>query len=223
LRYFGQTLSISRYRTLGLENLSHAQLNEHFCKHLAKPDDITLTSSSPEDIAWFPPSIDRDGDYWDLSDCQESDSYFLRAQIIRRKVPTEYLQREVALAFTHEEQRRGRPLGRLEKMGIRDDTRAKLLARALPATSYVEAIWENRQTLYIMTTAKKNRELMQALFVASFTKPHSGRLIATDGLCRPLHAKLPEKQYLDKLRACIPASLAIFTGETSQNPVNTLV
>ena len=90
------TISITRFRVLGNLEMSLKKINKNLQNYIG--GDLLDTSHKAEQKAsWVMPTgtiagqDERDGDYWDMSDCELGEHYLLKLRIEKRKVPTEVL------------------------------------------------------------------------------------------------------------------------------------
>lgn len=131
-------------------------------------------------FGWAPPSEGElelfHGDH-DLSHCQVGSNLLLRLRVERKRVPqslSSILYREKIFAA----EQAGEQLSREEKKVLLEDLKKELLTRCLPEIRYIEGIWHfEKQFLSVLTTAKRDLQLFEDLFRASFTEPFQASLV----------------------------------------------
>lgn len=182
LGIFKGTLALCRFRIVGLKNLDLNKIN----KNLQRFQSSSLKlSGSPKELnaGWVLPSGIYDeeekrlGDYWDLSDCEVDEGYFLRLRLERRKVPVELFQIIYKQELDKKIKKTGKTPLRQEQKQLREDIKEDLLSQALPSISYIDAYWRNDGLVTMYSTAKKNVEIFMDYFSKAFTKPLGGHLL----------------------------------------------
>ena len=179
------SVALSRYLLLGDgRRPSLSRLNDLFAPYQAAP--VSLEGVRKEEICgWVRPvgiegvKVDLPPDHvWDLSDCQIDDGLLLRLRIERRKVPAPLLQLIYKQRFFDISAKTGKTPGPKERRDLRDEVKAELMARALPALSYVDAFWRDGSgELMLFSTSKKARTLFEGLFGATFAEPLQLQLV----------------------------------------------
>lgn len=178
-----RTVSISRYRILGLDRLPKIkEVNDSIVSFKAKS--IKLEGVHKEDlIAWVrPEGLDNvaasERDHWDGADCEALDGYVLRLRHERRRVPASLLT-AVFQEKLVQLKKQGEKISKRDKDEVRRNIKMELLGRALPTLGYVDGFWDLQASeLYIYTTAKAKRQLFETLFMKSFLEPVGGVLVA---------------------------------------------
>lgn len=208
------SLSLCRYKIVGGQALTEQQYNKKFLKYQAKP--VSLGRSPKELIAgWvMPPGVfedeEREGDYWDLSDCRTEGGYILRIRLEKRKIPSELFQIMLRQKFQDYLSQHGKKPPRNEQQLIREEVRSDLIGQALPTISYLDACWKDDGSVLLFNTAKKSREVFEELFKVTVTKPMKAGLISVEpplmALSREQWGK-PElaKPNLDQLDKLLPS------------------
>ncbi len=216
------TISLVRYRVLGLKKLSIAKLNNNLPQFQAKK--IRLRGvTAPELIGWVLPFNDLDeslgpNDAWDMSHCRTDAGFALKMRMERRIVPQELLKLLYLSRVDAAERKKAKSLSRQEKKAMREALAEELLEQALPSISYVDAMWDDdRGQLLLFTASKKARELFEQLFRKTFMVPLGGTLVR---VAPPLMG-LSNKDWLDparldsaldRLAATVPTSFSAGQG-----------
>ncbi len=107
--------------------------------------------------------------HWDMSTCQLLGGYLMRFRIDKRRVPSALLQwilRERLLKAADDQKA---PLARKDRKALRDQTKAELLAHALPQISFADVFWRNDHLL-LFSTSKSVKEQFLELFHKTFAK-----------------------------------------------------
>lgn len=211
------SLSLCRYKVVGGSKTTESQHNQKLLKFQAQP--VSLTTSPKELTAgWVLPPLceteERNGTYWDLSDCRIDGRYLLRLRVEKRKIPTELFQILLQQRFQEFQAAENRRPGRAEQQEIREEVRTNLMQQALPAISYLDACWKDDGTVLLFHTARKSREIFEELFRATFTRPMQASLVAIDPPLMALSAhqwKHPEGTWkdLEQLERLIPLWLTV--------------
>jgi recombination associated protein RdgC len=212
------SISLTRYRVLGLNNLSIAKLSKNFAPFQAKKIRFSGTAK-PELVGWALPLISKadaisQNDHWDMSHCRTDAGFALKVRLERRVVPQELLRIIFVERLEELENKSAKPLSRQEKKTMREALADELLEQALPTISYLDAMWDDLQgQVLLFTASKKARDLFENLFRKSFTEPHKGTLIR---VAPPLMG-LSDKEWmetsglaeaLERLASTVPASFS---------------
>ncbi|NRA43818.1 MAG: recombination-associated protein RdgC [Oligoflexales bacterium] len=163
--------------------MSLEKLNNRFRKYQSGL--LGTEDSSPKEMraGWVMPSRlqaeeERYGDYWDLSDCEVDEGYLLRLRIERKKIPSEFFQIMLRQKLDQINSERDKPLGKNARKIVSDELKESLLAKALPAISYIDAYWRTTDGLVtLFSTAKKNKEIFEDFFIKSFAKTVGSTLV----------------------------------------------
>lgn len=178
-------LSMSRYKVLGLKKTSLSALNKGLLRNQAP--EITLGSTlgktqKQEQAFWVLPNLPdqaRDGNYWDMLDCQVDGGYVLRIRIEKRQVPSELINSLVKERLQALARKLERRPNRVEARQVKAELKDELLSAALPNIRYVELFWsEECEEVILFSTAKSACMHFEHLFRDSFLKPLGGELIA---------------------------------------------
>lgn len=177
------SLSISRYRILGEGKLSHKFINKNLQNYVGK-DLLESTVRDEITASWVMPSAtiaateEREGDYWDLADCELDDSYILKLRVEKRKVPSELLNHVAKKEISRMSEERGKRVSRPEQKEIKDMLKEELVSKALPQVTYFDVVWKHEeQEVWLLSTAKNTRILFEELFQKTFLKKSDGALI----------------------------------------------
>jgi hypothetical protein len=180
------SLSISRYRILGDLGLSLKKLNEHL-QNFVGGDLLEESLRKEHKASWVMPSgtiaatEDRDGDYWDLADCELEENYLLKMRIEKRKVPGELLNHVAKKEITKLSDQRGKRLSRPEQKELKEMLKEELTTKALPQVSYIDVVWKHSENeVWLLSTAKNTRVLFEELFSKTFFKNAEANLIAIE-------------------------------------------
>ncbi len=180
------SISLCRYRLLGGgRRFSLAKLSELIEPHKAGP--VKLSGVFKEDLAgWVRPvGLDKvelplDAS-WDLTQCQLDDGFLLRMRIEKRKVPATLHALLFKQKMGEHEQKAGKLPPPRERRDVKDQMKRDLMAKALPTIAHVDGFWRDKESeLTLFATGKKQRELFEALFSASFAGPLELSLVRMD-------------------------------------------
>lgn len=106
---------------------------------------------------------------WDMSHTRIGDGYMLRMRIEKRAVPAPLVQLLYKQEIYKHEAESGNLPPRKERTQIKDDLKRDLMARALPAISHIDALWnEKRSDLTVFSTSKAAKTVFLELFEQSF-------------------------------------------------------
>lgn len=177
-----QSVSISRYRILGLATLPKIKtVNEALADFKGKS--IRLEGVHKEDVvAWVrPEGLDNvaasERDHWDGSDCEALDGYVLRMRHERRRVPASLLTAVFQQKLT-QLKKQGEKISKRERDEVRRNIKMELLGQALPTLGYVDGFWDLQASeLYIYTTTKAKRQHFETLFTKSFLEAFGAVLL----------------------------------------------
>ena len=112
-----------------------------------------------------------------MSHTQVEDGFVLRMRIERRSVPAQLLQLIYRDRFFAVQAKTGKTPGPKERRELKDQVREELMGRALPAISYVDAYWRDKEgELQVFSTGKKARQLFETLFTKTFSD-HLGQTL----------------------------------------------
>jgi DNA recombination-dependent growth factor C len=177
------SMSICRYRLMGAGvRINLATLNERLDHYLAGPVSLEAPAGKEELIGWVRPlgvdTVDLPPDApWDMSHAQVEDGFVLRMRIERRSVPAQLLQLIYRDRFFAVQAKTGKTPGPKERRELKDQVREELMGRALPAISYVDAFWRDKDgELQVFSTGKKARQLFETLFSKTFSD-HLGQTL----------------------------------------------
>lgn len=209
-------MSMTRYKVLGLSKPSLTDLNQGIAPFKAKP--LSLEGNQKPEIAYWVlpnlPDLEREGDYWDMSDCQTEGGYVMRIRIEKRSVPGELLkslhkEHLQALAKTLER----RP-SRVESRQAKEQLKEELLGKALPTIRFIDLFWsEQTDEITVFTTSKNSCSVFEHIFRKSILTPLGGELVC---LVPPLFG-LDEmdwkghSQRAESIGRLVPATLADLT------------
>lgn len=209
-------MSMTRYKVLGLAKPSLTDLNKGILPFKAKPLSVE-GNHNPELAYWVLPNLpdlDREGDYWDMSDCLVEGGYALRIRIEKRSVPSELLKslhKEELQALAKKLERRP---NRVESRQVKDRLKEELMTKALPTIRFIDLFWsEETNEVTVFTTSKNSCAFFEQLFRKSILTPLGGELVC---LMPPLFG-LDEKdwkghsQRAESIGRLVPAALADLT------------
>ena len=168
---------------MGEGNISLEKLNNKFRKYQSGLLGMENSSAKEMKAGWVIPSglhaeEERYGDYWDLSDCEVDEGYLLRLRIERKKIPSEFFQIMLRQKLDQINAERDKPLGKNGRKVVSDELKESLLAKALPAISYIDAYWRTTDGLVtLFSTAKKNKEIFEDFFIKTFAKTIGSALV----------------------------------------------
>lgn len=209
------SISLSRYRILGDAKLSVSRLNKNLQNFVGS--ELELLSSNQEvQVSWVLPtgtladSFEREGTYWDLSDCEVDGDYILKLRIEKRKVPTELLN-----ALTKKEieqlaaQRNKRPT-RPEQKEVKESLKEELTRKALPQISYVDVIWKvNEAQVWLLSTAKTTKTLFEKIFKKTFLEKMNASMLPLEPALMGLtnNEWSQDSRKLEQLFAIVPTTV----------------
>lgn len=179
------SITLTRYKLLGLKKPSLSQLGQELPRYQAKR--VKLGGiRTPEKALWVMPDtpdmedIPFDG-HWDMSHCQFGDGFLLRMRVEKRKISAELASiifKEKLQTAEHEKQRN---LSRREKRELKDEVKIELVEKSLPNISYVDAYWNSEdQSVILFSASKKLQGLFEDLFKKSFSDPLDAMLVRVD-------------------------------------------
>ena len=168
------TISITRFRVLGNLEMSLKKINKNLQNYIG--GDLLDTSHKAEQKAsWVMPTgtiagqDERDGDYWDMSDCELGEHYLLKLRIEKRKVPTEVLNQVAKKEINKLSDARGKRLSRPEQREVKDALKDELTGKVLPQVSHVDVVWKFlEKEIWLLSTAKSTKQIFADLFKKTF-------------------------------------------------------
>ena len=177
------SMSISRYRILGDSSFPIKALNQNLQNFVG--GDLLENGLKKEVIArWVIPSgtlastEDRQGDYWDLSDCEIDGDYLLRLRIEKRKVPGELLNLMAKKEIARLSEEKGTRLPRPVQKEIKDQLKTELIGQSLPQVSYIDVVWKwEEREVWLLSTAKNTMAQFEDLFQKTFLNKMGSSMI----------------------------------------------
>lgn len=210
------SISLSRYRIIGgKKSYKLNELNE--CLNAFKAGKINLSSQETDYTGWVQPiGLELDGpkQHWDMSDCRVDDGFFFRARIEKKKIPTALFQILLQEKLHAWEAEHEKQVPRKEKRNMVDVLKQDLLCKSLPAVSHVDMYWhEERKDLILFTTSKAQKQLVVALFEATFASPLNFGILPIEPPLLGMDKELWNQQdmidgWLGKLATTVPVSFA---------------
>lgn len=172
-------ISITRYQVLGLVQPSLASLNQGIAPFKAKMIELSAGTKAEQAFWTLPdlPELERDGNFWDMSDCQVDGGYVLRLRIEKRSVPGELLKLLLKERLQHLGDTLGRHPSRVESRLAKEQLKDELLAKSLPTLRFVDLFWStetNQVTLF--STSKSACMFFEQMFRQSFLTPLGGSM-----------------------------------------------
>lgn len=177
------SLSISRYRILSKNPLSQKILNKNLQKYVG--NDLLSEGVKKElEAAWVMPSgtiaagEERDGDYWDLADCELGENILLKLRIEKRKVPGELLNLVAKKEIAQISDSRGKRVSKPEQKEIKELIKEELTGQALPQVSYIDVVWKpEEKEVWLLSTAKTTRTIFEELFIKTFLEKGESTIV----------------------------------------------
>ena len=220
------TISLTRYKVCGSRTrLTTAQLDKLL--EPRKASAVRLEGVDAEDTwGWVRPLNDEtDGESgnssnidenWGAESCQMGPWIMLRLRVEKRRVPASLFQlllkQKLASAF----QKRGKPVGRKERLEIKEDLKNELARRTLPSVSWLDAAWlESAGDLVLFTTSEKARLAFETEFSKTFAEPLDLRLVR---VAPPLLGLQLESEDLAATSARLALAVPATFGETASEP-----
>jgi hypothetical protein len=182
------TISLTRYKVLGGRSpLTIAQLDKLLAPR--KAGAVRLEGVDVEESwGWVRPLNDEtDGESggssntdesWGAENCQMGPWIMLRLRIEKRRVPASLFQLLLKQKLASLAQKRGKPVGRKERLELKEDLKNELARRTLPSVSWLDAAWlESAGDLNLFTTSEKARLAFETEFNKTFAEPLDLRLV----------------------------------------------
>ncbi len=174
------TVAYNRFRVIG-PNKKHgiaklSSLLDPFKSPILRIDG----SPKAEIIGWVRPLTPQDAEvmgedaHWDISDCQVSSGVMLRLRYERRKISTSLLQMLFKNELAKNHKATGKPLGRQDRLKLKEEIAATLLRRTLPQIQFVDVLWKDTEhgigtELFIFTSSKGATDRVLQLFNQTFS------------------------------------------------------
>ena len=172
-------VSITRYQILGLTNPGLTALNQGIAPYKARPIHLSGTHKAEQFFWALPdlPELERDGDYWDMTDCLTDGGFVMRMRIEKRAVPGELLKLLLKEKIQSLAESLGRHPTRVESRVAKDHLKDELMCKTLPNLRFIDLFWStetNQVTLF--TTSKTACAFFEQLFRQSVLDPLSGKM-----------------------------------------------
>ncbi len=179
-------MSVSRFRIIGApKKYNLNKLSELISPHQVW--DLNLEGNAKEErIGWVrPPSLDQvdlpPHAFWDMSQCEVDGGFLLRLRLERRSVPAQLLQLLYKERFFAISEEKGKVPPPKERSALKEELKAKLMARALPTLSYIDGFWRtDANELVIFTSSKKGASIFEKLFITTFASGLGFTLVKLD-------------------------------------------
>ena len=222
------SLSISRFKIIGSDTPGLPSLNASLQKYVGKELKLRPTTKEQE-ARWVRPAgiiegaDDRTGSYWDLSDCEIEDGYFLKMRGEKRKVPGELLNSLTEKEVGKIEKRRTSRLSTNEKRALKEDIKLDLIKQALPTVGYVEVFWKwEIGEIWLLSTAKTTKQLFTTLFEKTFLPDCEARLYNLEapflGNMNSTHKE--NLAFIEKIEKIVPFGLFEIPGADTAERVD---
>ena len=154
-----------------------------------------------------------ESDHWDMSHCQISEGYIMRIRLERRKVPTSLFQILFKQKLAATTAKSGKMPSRPERTKIKEELKAKLLERALPALTYVDLFWnETHKEIQVFSGSTKALTVFEELFYKTFATPLKLAVVKVDppllGISRSEWENAPQAgKAVNKFSMAVPTNL----------------
>ncbi len=172
-------ISITRYQILGLTNPSLESLNKSLAPYKAKSINLSAGNKA-EQVFWtLPdlPDLERDGDFWDMTDCLTEGGFVMRLRIEKRTVPGELLKLLLKEKIQSLAESLERHPTRVETRLAKDQLKEELMSKTLPTLRFIDLFWStetNQVTLF--TTSKTACSIFEQIFRQSVLGPLGGKM-----------------------------------------------